>query len=100
VVSLKTGKSKQATQKKQPKPDDTQIPRPDLRFAIERKRRSNTKNGAGARTKHPQQRPQDLPGDMLGMSHHVIKNMHYELIRFIICGPANSVKKHQQFAVK
>ena len=44
-------------QQKTPKPkDDTQIPRPDLRFAIERKQRSKTKNGARAQTKHPEQK--------------------------------------------
>jgi hypothetical protein len=44
-------------QQKAPKPkDDTQIPRPDLRFAIERKQRSKTKNGARAQTKHPEQK--------------------------------------------
>ena len=67
-------------QQKAPKPkDDTQIPRPDFRFAIERKQRSKTKNGARAQTKHPEQKTQDLPGDTGGMSHRVIKNMHYEL---------------------
>ena len=49
-------------QQKTPKPkDDTQIPRPGLRFAIERKQRSKTKNGTRAQTKHPEQKNTRLP---------------------------------------
>jgi hypothetical protein len=58
-----------------PKPkDDTQIPRPDLRF--ERKQRSK---GNGTRAQQ-NTKTQDLPSDTMGMSHHVIKNLHYDPI--------------------
>ena len=81
-------------QQKAPKPkDDTQIPPPDLRFAIERKQRSKTKERGQSPNKTPTTKAQDLPSDTGGMSHRVIKNMHYEPIKIFIHGPANSVKQ-------
>ena len=80
-------------QKAQKPKDDTQIPRPDLRFAIERKQRSKTRNGARAQTKHPESKHKICQVDTGGMSHRVIKNIHYETIKIFIHGPVNSVKQ-------
>jgi hypothetical protein len=84
VSSGKTANRITQAQQKAPKPkDDTQIPRPDLRFAIKRKQRRKTKK-RGQSPNKPPRTTQDLPSDTGGMSDRVIKNMHCELIKIFI----------------
>ena len=68
---------------------------PPARLAFrhrEKTAKQNKKRGQSP-NKTPRTKTQDLPSDTGGMSHRVIKNMHYEPIKIFIHGPANSVKQ-------